>query len=98
MVFVRLADLDKSDRPIMIQIVHGQHPLNKIAKRLLDMTGKNQVQFDLLPLARLVQTILNRCYGYWLQEDDPLAWFLDRCSIPVTDFHSSQLFHSFPMK
>ncbi len=93
-VFEQLADLDKTDRPIMVQIVHGQHPLNKIAKRLLEMTADNQNQFDLFPLARLVQTILNRCYGYWLQEDDPLAWFLDRCSIPVTDFHSSQLFRS----
>ncbi len=93
-VFERLTALDRSDRPIMIQIVHGQHPLNKIARRMLDIAVDNQKKFDFLPLAKLVQTILNRCYEYWLQEDDPLSWFLDRCAIPVTDFHSSQLFRA----
>lgn len=93
-VFVNLAALDKSDPTIMMQIVHGQHPLNKIAKRLLDIISEGDGRFDFLPLAKLVQTILNRCYNYWLEEDDPLAWFLDRCSIPVTDFHSSQLFQA----
>lgn len=93
-VFLQLAALDKSDRAIMLQIVHGQHPLNKVARRLLEVAGENQGEFDFLPLAKLVQTILHRCYGYWLQEDDPLSWFLDRCSIPVTDFHSSKLFQA----
>ena len=93
-VFEHLVELDKSARPIMVQIVHGQHPLNKIAKRLLELTSEDQNHFDFIPLARLEQTILHRCYGYWLQEDDPLTWFLDRCSIPVTDFHSSQLFQA----
>ncbi len=93
-VFNNLSALDKSDRAIMMQIVHGQHPLNKIAGRLLEITGQEQSHFDFLPLAGLVRTILHRCYGYWLQEDDPLAWFLDRCSIPVADFHSSQLFQA----
>ncbi|TKB24906.1 phosphoenolpyruvate synthase [Desulfopila sp. IMCC35006] len=91
-VFDNIAALDRTDRPIMVQIVHGQHPLNKIAAKLLEITDENQSHFDFLPLARLVQAILHRCYGYWLQEDDPLAWFLDRCSIPAADFHSSQLF------
>jgi len=70
-VFNNLSALDKSDRAIMMQIVHGQHPLNKIAGRLLEITGQEQSHFDFLPLAGLVRTILHRCYGYWLQEDDP---------------------------
>ncbi len=45
-------------------------------------------------MARLVRTIFSRCYHYWLREDDPLAWFLDSCSIPVADFHSSNLFQA----
>lgn len=93
-VFQKIEALDKSDRSIMVQVVQGQHPLNKIAKRLLDITDTDQDHFDFFPLAALMRTILNRCYGYWLQEDDPLTWFLDRCSIPVTDFHSSQLFQT----
>ena len=91
-VFLHLMELDRNDRSIMVEIVQGQHPLNKIAKRLMEITDAHQNCYDFLPLARLMQTILKRCYGYWLQEDDPLRWFLDRCSIPVTDFHSSQLF------
>jgi pyruvate,orthophosphate dikinase len=93
-VFEQLRSLDRRDRVIMIQIVHGQHPLNKIVKRLLEITDQDKKFFDFLPAARLLQTVLSRCYDYWLQEDDPLTWFLDRCAIPVTDFHSSQLFHT----
>ncbi len=93
-VFEQLRSLDRRDRVIMIQIVHGQHPLNKIVKRLLEITDQDEKVFDFLPVARLLQTVLSRCYDYWLQEDDPLTWFLDRCAIPVTDFHSSQLFHT----
>lgn len=91
-VFERLAELDSTDRPIMMQIVHGQHPLTKIAKQLLSLAGSDMDGYDFSPLARLMRVIFARCYSYWLHEDDPLTWFLDRCSIPVTDFHSSQLF------
>ena len=93
-VFDRLGVFDETDRIIMLHIVHGQHPLNKIARRLLKIAAEDQNHFDFLPLARLERTTLHRCYNYWLQEDDPLTWFLDRCSIPVTDFHSSKLFHA----
>ncbi|MGB3209886.1 MAG: PEP/pyruvate-binding domain-containing protein [Desulforhopalus sp.] len=93
-VFERLAAFDESNRPIVIQIVHGQHPINKIAVQLLDIAGENNEIYDFLPLTNLLQITLNRCYGYWLQEDDPLTWFLDRCAIPVADFHSSQLFEA----
>jgi len=91
-VFTRIAETDLSDRTIMVQIVHGQQPLGKVARRLLDVTDKDPDHYDFVALSRLMRAILNRCYSYWLQEDDPLNWFLDRCSIPATDFHSSQLF------
>ncbi|MFH0781488.1 MAG: PEP/pyruvate-binding domain-containing protein [Pseudomonadota bacterium] len=93
-IFERFAELDRSDRLIMMQIVQGQHPFVKIAKQLLALAVQEKVAFDFGPLARLVQIILNRCYLYWLREDDPLAWFLDRCSIPPADFHSSNLFQA----
>ena len=89
-----LEALDKDESTVMMQIVHGQYPISKIAKQLLVLTGEEEVNFDFLPLTRFVQTIRRRCYNYWLQEDDPLTWFLDSCSIPVTDFHSSQLFQT----
>ena len=91
-VFEQLAELDRTDRPIMMQIVHGQHPFTRIARHLLKLAETAANGYDFLPLARLVGVIYARCYSYWLQEDDPLTWFLDRCSISVADFHSSQLF------
>ncbi|MDK9705871.1 MAG: PEP-utilizing enzyme [Desulforhopalus sp.] len=93
-VFERLAELDRTDKQVMMQIVQGQHPFVKIAKQLLALTAQDRVEFDFTPLARLLQTILSNCYRYWLREDDPLTWFLDRCSIPVADFHSSNLFQA----
>ncbi len=93
-VFRRFCEFDRTDRLIMMQIVQGQHPFAKIARQLIVIAEKDQVGFDFSPLARLVQTILARCYHYWLREDDPLPWFLDRCSIPVDDFHSSNLFQA----
>jgi len=93
-VFERFTEFERSDRLIMMQIVQGQHPFAKIAKQLLVTAAKDRTEFDFAPLARLVQTILARCYHYWLREDDPLTWFLDRCSIPVADFHSSNLFQA----
>ncbi len=93
-VFDRLADLDRTDRPIMMQLVQGQHSFARIAKQLLLIAPADGGNYDFSALARLVRVICTRCCGYWLQEDDPLAWFLDRCSIPVTDFHSSKLFEA----
>ncbi|MBU1567173.1 MAG: phosphoenolpyruvate synthase [Proteobacteria bacterium] len=93
-IFERFAEFERSDKRIMMQIVQGQHPFAKIAKQLLVIADKGRVDFDFFPLARLVRAILERCYHYWLKEDDPLTWFLDRCSIPVADFHSSNLFQA----
>jgi len=93
-IFGRFTEFDRSGRLIMMQIVQGQHPFAKIAKQLIVVAAKNPIEFDFSPLARLVQAILARCYEYWLKEDDPLTWFLGRCSIPVADFHSSNLFQT----
>ena len=93
-LFTQLVGLEAHSPAIFMQIVHGQHPVRKIARRFVQVTGKDAARVDFSPMARLMQTVLGRCYTYWLREDDPLTWFLDRCSIPVTDFHSSQLFRS----
>jgi len=90
--FYQISALDQENRPVMMQIVHGQHPVTRIANHLLTLVEKDDGDFDFVPLGTLVKTILTRCYDYWLHEDDPLGWFLDRCSIPRADFHSSQLF------
>lgn len=93
-VIEKLNVLDKSDQEIMMQFVHGQHPVSRIAKRLLTILNTSEDNFDFVPLAHLLRTVLTRGYIYWLQEDDPVLWFLGRCSIPAADFHSSQLFET----
>ncbi|MFW2365374.1 MAG: PEP/pyruvate-binding domain-containing protein [Desulforhopalus sp.] len=93
-LFTRLVSLATISPPVFLQFVHGQHPIRKIARRFVQVTGENPESVDFQPMANLMQTVLSSCYNYWLQEDDPLTWFLDRCSIPVTDFTSSQLFHA----
>jgi len=93
-VFLDLEKLDPQYRPVMMQLVHGQYQVTKIAGCLLELVDKNEVSYDLLPIATLVRKVLTRCYEYWLGEDNPLNWFLGRCSIPLTDFHSSKLFNA----
>ncbi len=90
-VFSRFVDLDRNDRPVFMHLVQGQHQPGRLAGRILAIAGND---FPLFPLAELMRTVLSRCYEYWLREDDPLPWFLDRCAIPVADFTSSQLFQA----
>ncbi len=91
-VFLKLAAYDSEDGPVMMHIVHGQHPVVKIAKRLVATAGNDQNSYDFLPLTELIRTILRRCYKYWLKEDDPLDWFIERCGILETNSRLSLLF------
>lgn len=49
-VFDRLTALDETNRIIMLHIVHGQHPLNRISRRLLDITSEEQNHLIFSPL------------------------------------------------
>ncbi|MDO8946095.1 MAG: PEP/pyruvate-binding domain-containing protein [Desulfocapsaceae bacterium] len=95
--FQRLATFDQSDPAIMMYITQGQHPMKKLALRLLAFSRDEKMMtagagFDYRPASKLMRIILNRNYNYWLQEDDPLPWFLGRCGVLCEDFHSGQLF------
>ncbi len=97
--FQRLATFDQSDPVIMMYITQGQHPMKKLALRLLAFSRDEKLipagavtAFDYRPASKLMRIILNRNYDYWLQEDDPLPWFLGRCGVLCEDFHSGQLF------
>ncbi len=92
-ILVQLTAMNETDPAVMLQFVHGQHSAKKLARRLLTLTTESS-SYDFTAYSRFLQTNLSRCYQYWLKEDDPLTWFLDRCSIPVGDFESSQLFYS----
>jgi pyruvate,orthophosphate dikinase len=96
--FDRLASFDASDPTIMMLLTQGQHPMKKLAQRLLAFYPERSgdtvapTAFDYRPACRLMRILLDRNYDYWLQEDDPLPWFLGRCGAMCEDFHSGQLF------
>ncbi|MCF8055623.1 MAG: phosphoenolpyruvate synthase [Desulfocapsa sp.] len=90
--FASLLALDDGKSPIMMHIVQGQHPIKKLATSLLAYADHEGAEFDYRPMARLMQAILRNNYDYWLQEEDPLPWFLDRCGVLCEDFHSGNLF------
>lgn len=93
-IFVRMQGLEDGESPIMLHIVQGQHPMKRLAALMHTMGAGKALQFDFAPIASLMRTVLLKNYGYWLQEDDPLRWFLDKCGIGKEDFHFGQLFHS----
>ena len=90
--FAALLGFDDGRSPIMMHIVQGQHPMKKLATSLLAFADQGGEAFDYRPMARLMQAILKRNYDYWLQEEDPLPWFLERCGVLCEDFHSGKLF------
>ncbi len=90
--FKELRGLDDGESPIMMHIVQGQHPMKKLATSLLAFVEKGATDFNYYQMAELMQAILKRNYDYWLQEEDPLPWFLDHCGDLCKDFHSGQLF------
>lgn len=90
--FEQLLALDDGESPIMMHIVQGQHPMKKLAASLLAFSDKGADEFDYHPIAELMQAILIRNYNYWLNEEDPLPWFLGHCGDLCEDFHSGKLF------
>lgn len=91
-LFARLQILDEREDALIMHVVHGQHSVKKIALQLVKRSEKEGCVFDFYPVASLLKTILGRNYHYWLSEEDPLPWFLERCGIMFDDFHASQIF------
>ncbi|MCL2789664.1 MAG: PEP-utilizing enzyme [Desulfobulbus sp.] len=78
--FTRLRRLDETDPQIMMAIVQGHQPVQKIARKILDLrTQRPEAPFDFQALTLLLRTILSRNYEYWLGEEDPLPWFTRQC-------------------
>ena len=93
--FLDILALDDDDSPIIMHIVQGQHPMKRLATSLMDFAKKDpslEASFDFRPVARMMKAILSRNYQYWLEEEDPLPWFLEKCGVLCDDFHSGQLF------
>lgn len=91
-MFLRLEELDKSSDDIIMNIVHGQHSVKKLASRLVKFSEDDSLDFDYFRLASMVRTVLRRNYSYWLSEEDPQKWFLEHCGILRDDEDSCALF------
>ena len=76
----RLHELDAIDNQVMMYMVQGHHPMKKMALSLIAFgKGEPGTPFSYQPIARLMKKILRLNYEYWLNEEDPLPWFLDQC-------------------
>ncbi|MBE0585404.1 MAG: phosphoenolpyruvate synthase [Desulfofustis sp.] len=88
----RLVILNAQDSEILMYLVHGQQSVKRVIKRLLHLCDRSAVRLDLGPVVELLRVFLRKNYDYWLGEDDPLPWFLERCELTADDFHKQQAF------
>jgi len=91
-LFERLVKLDGQDETILLQLIHGQQSAKRVVKRLIHLCERTSVNMDMGPAAQLMLLILRKNYQYWLGEDDPLPWFLERCNLTPADFHDPLVF------
>ncbi|THB75509.1 MAG: phosphoenolpyruvate synthase [Desulfobulbaceae bacterium] len=90
----RIEELDGVDESLLIHLVHGPHSMKRVIKRLIDLSTRVDVTIDLEPAASLMHLILQKNYTYWLNEDDPLPWFLERCNLTDNDFKEHRIFEA----
>jgi pyruvate,orthophosphate dikinase len=93
-IFAMMEEFEKGGGPALMCIVQGQHPMKKLAGQLLSLGDQSPILFDYRPIASLMRAILLKNYEYWLMEDDPMPWFLEKCGILCGDFRSERLFSS----
>ena len=91
-LLLRFEELDTTDETVLIHLVHGPQSIKRVVKRLIALIDRVGIEFDIKPAALLMHLILRKNYEYWLQEDDPLPWFLERCKLSPEDFQEHQLF------
>lgn len=91
-LLLRLVTLDETDDDLLMHLVHGQQSVKRVINRLLHLCERSSVQLDLGPMGRFLRLLLRKNYDYWLSEDDPLPWFLERCQLTAEDFHKQQVF------
>jgi len=90
--FNAIRELDQQDDGLILHVVQGHHPMKAIAQRMLSLRERLTGPFDFLPLARLMQSILLRNSEYWLREDDPQCWYLERCGARCDGLELGSLF------
>jgi len=91
--FEQLIVLDEMDGRVMMYMVQGHHPMKKMALHLVAFSDDNaSIHFDFGPVARLMQKILALNYQYWLEEGDPLPWFMTQCGDYCRDWKAGPFF------
>lgn len=93
-IFNKLKRLGADHDAAMLFIIQGQHSVTGIIKPYLKNSISVRDQHNCKSLCDFSQEVLERTYGYWLQEEDPFGWFLERCSILAEDFSATQLFQN----
>ncbi|MHB8151085.1 MAG: PEP/pyruvate-binding domain-containing protein [Desulfobulbia bacterium] len=89
--FERLHALDDE---ILLFLVQGHHPLGKIMARLHGLCLAAPGCSGETSAARLLQRVLTLNYRYWLDEEDPLAWFTAQCGDLCMGWRSGTLFNA----
>jgi pyruvate,orthophosphate dikinase len=87
--FDLLHDLDDET---LLFLVQGHHPLGKILSRLHELCLASPGCTAEPSAARLLQRVLVLNYRYWLDEEDPLSWFIEQCGELCRDWHAGPLF------
>lgn len=90
-VFHDFREVTEAMPEIMLQVYQGPHPVKKLAGPLRRLAEKHP-ELSLDSYTLFLRSTLQNCYGYWLKEDDPMSWFLERCSIAEADFASAHIF------
>lgn len=85
--FDRIGALDDQ---ALILMVHGYHPIKKIAASLLAVS--RGTSFDLGPFVKFYRRLLEIDFQYWLGEEDPLPWFTGACGHNHGDWDVEGLF------
>ena len=91
-LFNRLEELESADPSLFLHLLHGPHSIKRVIKRLHDLATRSGLSIDRAPAVSLLYLLLSKNYEYWLSEDDPLPWFLNRCSLQEEDFTEQKLF------
>lgn len=84
------------DDDILMLMVHGHHPMKRIAARILTLVREkgDSHSFNCHSLATLMQKLLDDNYRYWLNEQDPLGWFLKECGEMCSGWEAGRLFNT----
>ncbi|SMC87431.1 pyruvate phosphate dikinase [Desulfocicer vacuolatum DSM 3385] len=93
-LFDDLISLGKAHDGLIIFMVQGRIPMQRVARRLLALQKEISPTLDHCSLARLMTFILDNNYRYWLEEEDPMLWFHAECRDLCHDIPTMELFEA----